>query len=194
MTTERPFPQHIAIVSDTHGKLDSQVAELVAGCDIAVHGGDIGCASVLGQLQPRGGRVYAVYGNNDTPRSWPAEERHHLSHLPEVVTVPLAGGQLVVIHGHQYPAAGRHRQLRRRFPEARAIVYGHSHHLFVDTAEIPWILNPGAAGRVRTYGGPSCLVLTVSAAGWSLSVHRFALPRYRPGRARRKPDKEVLSA
>jgi hypothetical protein len=36
------------------------------------------------------------------------------------------------------------------------------------------VLNPGAAGRTRTYGGPSCLLLIAGETDWKVEVHRFA--------------------
>ncbi|MCG6940441.1 MAG: metallophosphatase family protein [Thiohalocapsa sp.] len=165
----------IAIVADTHGQLDPRIAELVTGCDLAVHGGDIGNAAVLAALQPRTGRVLAVLGNNDVAHKWPAAEQHLLVELPLEMVEELPGGRLVVVHGHRTPARDRHQRLRRRFPEARAIVYGHSHRLVADQDAEPWVLNPGAAGRSRTNGGPSCMVLIASHDGWALSVHRFPL-------------------
>jgi uncharacterized protein len=68
----------------------------------------------------------------------------------------------------------RHARLRAAYPSARAIVYGHSHRLVVDDALTPWVLNPGAAGRARTYGGPSCLVLEANVRSWHVEIHRFA--------------------
>ncbi len=65
----------VAILADTHGQLDPRIDALVRGCDIAVHGGDIGNAGILARLQPVSGRVYAVRGNNDVPRKWPEHER-----------------------------------------------------------------------------------------------------------------------
>jgi putative phosphoesterase len=169
----------VAILADTHGHLDRRVAELVAECDLAVHGGDIGNAGVLRALQPRHGRVIAVVGNNDIPRKWPDHERDLLAAVPEVGELELPGGTLVAIHGHQLPAAGRHDQLRRRFGHARVVIYGHSHRLVADQNATPWILNPGAAGRARTYGGPSCMILDASEQRWTLRVERFE-PLRRP--------------
>ncbi|AGA90517.1 phosphoesterase, MJ0936 family [Thioflavicoccus mobilis 8321] len=191
---DRTGPLRVALVSDTHGALDHRIAELVAGCDIAVHGGDIGDMSVLAALQPRGGRVLAVCGNNDRPRLRSAEERTFLCDLPDVLQIALPGGMLVAIHGHQFPAAGRHEQLRRRFPDARGIVYGHSHELVVDRQRQPWVLNPGAAGRIRTHGGPACLILTAAESRWTLVVQRFALVPKRRRRSPKEQDKAALSA
>jgi putative phosphoesterase len=163
----------VAILADTHGQLDERVEDLVAECDLAVHAGDIGNASVLARLRPRSGRVLAVTGNNDLPCKWPEAERQLLSELPEQQELALPGGALAVIHGHQMPARDRHERLRRRFPAARALVYGHSHRLVADRVRTPWVLNPGAAGWARTFGGPSCMILTVSSGGWRLRVVRF---------------------
>ncbi|MFM1890995.1 MAG: hypothetical protein RLZ44_72, partial [Pseudomonadota bacterium] len=41
---------------------------------------------------------------------------------------------------------------------------------------IPWVLNPGAAGRSRTFGGPSCLLLHAGARVWRVETHRFPPP------------------
>jgi putative phosphoesterase len=170
----------VAILSDTHGFTDPRVLGLVAECDLAVHGGDIGGGAVLADLQPRTGRVVAVTGNNDLPHKWPETDRSLLAALPEVAEVRLPGGALVVTHGHRVPARGRHERLRRRFPLARAIVYGHSHRLVADLDAAPWVLNPGASGRTRTYGGPSCIVLKASGNAWELEVRRFEPRRKRP--------------
>ncbi len=168
-----PAPVRVAILSDTHGWVDPRVLAVVAGCDLAVHGGDIGNAAVITQLQPRRGSVWAARGNNDRPTQWPTADRATLDGLPGWAKVSLPGGDLVVIHGHQTAARGRHERLRRRFPRARALVYGHSHRLLLDQDALPWVLNPGAAGRTRTHGGPSCLVLSAGALGWEIEIIRF---------------------
>lgn len=164
----------VAIVSDTHGVLDPRIAAVVAGCDLCVHAGDIGSAAVLRALAPRSGVVRAVTGNNDRPERWAAGERDLLACLAPEQRLDLPGGQLVVVHGHRVnPAAARHLRLRCRYAEARAVVYGHSHRLACDTDALPWVLNPGAAGRDRTHGGPSCLVLTAETTEWSVQAVRF---------------------
>lgn len=167
----------VAILSDTHGTLDPRIRAVIDTCHLAVHGGDIGCGDLLDsighQLLSRGGRLYAVRGNNDLPARWPEPHRARLAELPACLWVDLPGGRLGVIHGHQTPSRGRHARLRRLFPDTRAIVYGHSHRLVIDQLADPWVLNPGAAGRSRTYGGPSCLVLTAGRLGWQVTIHRF---------------------
>jgi len=171
-------PHRVALLADTHGILDSRIGKLIAGSHWIVHAGDIGNAAVLHLLAQLADQVVAVRGNNDTPSRWPEQDRDILSALPQQRLVSLPGGDLIVVHGHRTcPAANRHERLRHCYPEARAVVYGHSHRLVEDLAHEPWILNPGAAGRDRTYGGPSCLILHVRAGQWHVEHHRFPYRR-----------------
>ena len=81
---------------------------------------------------------------------------------------------LVVVHGHRFdPVALRHDRLRAEFTGARVIVYGHSHRQVFDQSAQPWVINPGAAGQARTFGGPSCAILTASTRNWTITEHRF---------------------
>lgn len=168
------LPLQIAVLSDTHGPVDPRIVELVDRCELAIHAGDIGRASALEWLRPKAAPPVAVLGNNDVPAKWPVDEAAMLRLFPEEASLCLPGGQLVVVHGHRDgTAAQRHARLRRRFPEARAVIYGHSHRQVADCEKEPWILNPGAAGRVRTFGGPACMILTIEADGWSVRPFRF---------------------
>jgi putative phosphoesterase len=179
--TEAGKTVRVALLSDTHGFLDPRIAAIVETCDIAVHGGDVGGLAVLRQLQPRLGRVVVVRGNNDTARDWAGKDTDELDAIPRLAELELPGGRIVAIHGHRSgPLYDRHPRLRRRFPDARAILVGHSHHQLCDCDSVPWVLNPGAAGKFRTYGGPGCLVLTADEEAWSLERHRFQPLRRRP--------------
>ena len=172
----------VLILSDTHGALDPAIEALVRTCDIAVHAGDVGNAAILDALQAACGRVVAVRGNNDVPSKWPPHERATVDRLQDVAHVDVPGGTLIATHGDRFSPASRHARLRAAFPGARAIVFGHSHRLIVDDAVSPWVLNPGAAGHARTFGGPSCLILTASEKRWRVEPHRFAAARSLSGR------------
>jgi putative phosphoesterase len=163
----------VLIVSDTHGQLDERIAALARNCDIVVHAGDVGNAAVLDALRAGGAEVFAVRGNNDVASKWPRNERAVLDALEDEARIELPGGVLIAVHGDRYTPATRHARLRRNYPDARAVVYGHSHRLVIDDGASPWILNPGAAGRARTYGGPSCLLLDARAKVWSVEGKRF---------------------
>ncbi len=175
----------VGLVSDTHGSIDPRVLDALDGCDHIVHAGDVGDACVLRQLSGAGPTLHAVRGNNDPPRNSSGADARILETLPLELCLPLPGGELVVLHGDRVkPAARRHHRLRMRYTRARAVVYGHSHRLVVDQAERPWILNPGAAGRARTFGGPSCLRLVIDGPRWQVQTLRFP-PK--PVRSRAQP-------
>jgi hypothetical protein len=166
----------VLLVSDTHGHVDARIAELARQTDAVVHAGDIGDAEVLESLRPPGGRIYAVRGNNDTPQKWASGGRAVLRGLSDEVVIELPGGTLIAVHGDRVqPASQRHERLRRLYPGARAVVYGHTHRAVCDRGSTPWVLNPGAGGRVRTLGGPSCLLLSADRRGWSVRLVRFGL-------------------
>lgn len=145
----------VVILADTHGFVDPRIAERVAGAALIVHAGDVGgvVADELGALTDD---LAIVAGNND-PDDCP---------WPQSASRDLPGGRLAVMHGHQWPAKTRHRRLRAAFPEARAIVCGHSHHRVLETEATPWLLNPGAAGKSRAYGGPGYIELTAASDDW----------------------------
>ncbi len=163
----------VLLLSDTHGALDERIAARARDSDLVVHAGDVGSAGVLAILRAMGPPVIAVRGNNDVASKWAASERDAMAQLAEQAQIDLPAGCLVAIHGDRFPAAQRHLRLRQAFPQARAIVYGHSHRLCIDEAQRPWVLNPGAAGRARTFGGPSCLELVATTRRWQVTPLRF---------------------
>jgi putative phosphoesterase len=163
----------ILLLADTHGHVDSRVEAIAREYDVVVHAGDVGNASVLDALRASGVEVIAVRGNNDVPSKWPRADHDALAALEDVARVELPGGVLIATHGDRYAPAVRHARLRAAYPDARAVVYGHSHRLLVDDDATPWILNPGAAGRARTYGGASCLILEARSQSWRIEPRRF---------------------
>lgn len=164
----------VAIISDTHGQIAPGILDLITKADVCVHAGDIGNASIITQLEAEGLPVYAVLGNNDVAIKWPAQDCKFLKKIPTLQAVDLPGGQLCVEHGHRInPVKSRHDKLRKKYHAAKAVVYGHSHRLVCDQDAEPWVLNPGAAGQSRTYGGASCIILTIS------TDHRWRVKPYR---------------
>lgn len=168
----------ILLLSDTHGQLHPSIARLAARCEAIVHAGDVGHPAVLQQLMCNGIPVHAVRGNNDTAAKWPSSAHAALAQLAPLEQVGLPGGDLVVVHGDRHnPAAQRHALLRASYPQARLVVYGHSHRQVIDKSTRPWIVNPGAAGRSRTYGGAGCVVLSAKPLRWTLRAYQFALSK-----------------
>lgn len=130
----------IAVISDTHLPRGRRalprrcVAELRAA-DLILHGGDVATAAVLDELEALGPPVLGVLGNVDEPalaRRLPAER-----------IVEAGGARIAMVHDAGQ-AAGRLARLRRRFPEADAVVFGHSHIPLHEAADGFQIFNPGS--------------------------------------------------
>ncbi|SUZ50039.1 uncharacterized protein METZ01_LOCUS2893, partial [marine metagenome] len=154
----------IGILSDTHGTVHPQIVELINDCDFALHAGDIVDIEVLQKLNPKQ-EVFAVRGNND----------YHITHLEDVEVLSLPGGKIVIEHGHRHghyePC---HDSLRKSYPDAKAIIYGHTHRQVIDQTKTPWVINPGAAGETRNYDGAKCLMITIdSEKEWGIESHSF---------------------
>ena len=170
----------ILMLADTHGQLHPQILALAEKVDTVIHAGDIGHPDILVRLARDGRRVFAMRGNNDTPMNWPSSAHHQLAHLDRTKEVALAGGRIAVEHGDRVnPANRRHALLRAGYPDARLIVYGHSHRQVIDTSRRPWVVNPGAAGRSRTFGGSGCILLTVTNHRWHLRPFQFPLANWK---------------
>lgn len=166
----------IAVVSDTHGRLDPRVADLVASSDAVIHAGDFCGAAVVHELHRLNDNVIAVAGNNDTPALWPESEGPVVSALPKVARITAPGGEIVVEHGHRFGNKPDHGEFRKAWPQARLVVYGHTHIQVWDRDQAPWVLNPGAAGYVRNQGGPSCIVLRLTQDNWDAELVQFLEP------------------
>src|SRR5215211_8416812 len=113
----------LGIVSDTHlprssRELPADCLERLAAADAILHAGDFIERSVLEQLQALGPPVHAIRGNVDS-----AELQ---AQLPPTRTVEAGGARIAMIHDAG-PADRRLARMRRRFPEADAVVFGHSH-------------------------------------------------------------------
>jgi putative phosphoesterase len=130
----------VAVLSDTHAPrfwkaCPPAVAQLLDQVEVILHAGDVCTPDVLDELS-QWAPVHAVRGNNDGTdvADWGA---------PDTLTLELAGLPIAMVHDSGQ-ASGRPARLRRWFPEARLVVFGHSH--------IPWnseqdgqrIFNPGS--------------------------------------------------
>jgi len=161
------------ILSDTHGFVDPFIAQLAQNADGVIHAGDIGGVDVLSSIKPKNGQLVAVSGNNDVAQSWRYPDTLGFSDLQESAVVNLPGGDVAVEHGHRiWDTRHYHRRLREKHPNVRAIVYGHTHVRCKDVSRNPWVINPGAAGRERTKGGASCIVLEASERAWRVSEYQ----------------------
>jgi putative phosphoesterase len=164
----------LGVISDTHSRINVEVVGSLTGCDVILHAGDIGDATVLNELKKFTPHVFPVRGNNDVEAKWPAEDHHILANIPEYTEFRFHDESIGLIHGHQYdPVQKRHHKLRGHFPDANIIIYGHSHRFVVDQEETPWVINPGAGGYTRTFTGASCVVMEFKNQQWSINETRL---------------------
>jgi uncharacterized protein len=130
----------VVVLSDTHGprrwkSCPPRVAEQLRGADLIMHAGDVCTAGVLDELAQYA-PVTAVVGNNDGPdvAAWGATPAAELE---------IDGLAVAMIHDSG-PATGRLDRLRRMFPGAALVVFGHSHIPLDESADGTRIFNPGS--------------------------------------------------
>ena len=136
----------LAIISDTHlprggRRLPDTCVERLRAADLILHAGDVCTVAVLAEIEAVGPPVLAVHGNID--------EAALRARLPARRTVDAAGVRVGMVHDGG-PAAGRLERLRGRFPDAAAVVFGHSHIPLHETAPDGFaIFNPGSPTERR---------------------------------------------
>ena len=167
--------RRIAIISDTHGCINKNILDTIKGCDRIIHAGNICGAQVLTQLGEICSQITAVTGNNDCASLWDSSETSIVNALPAIAEIELPGGTVAIEHGHRHGEhQPNHASLRASHHHARVIVYGHTHTMLIDDSETPWVINPGAAGKIQTDDGASCMILTAVAQGeWNIEMIRF---------------------
>jgi len=165
---------NVLLIADTHlreGQADRLVDRLrdhLETADVIVHAGDVTDASVLTALEEFA-PVRAVLGNNDRGMI-----------LPERFVIPLDGCEVAAVHDSG-PAAGRTARLRRWFPEADVVVFGHSHLPWheVDVrptdGHVQHHVNPGSAMQRRAAPHHTAAVLQLS-DGQVAEVTHIVLP------------------
>jgi putative phosphoesterase len=127
-------------VSDTHAprfwkRIPPAVARHAQEADLILHAGDVCVPAVLDELAAFA-PVVAVRGNNDGPEvaAWGA---------PETVSLESEGVRIGMIHDSG-PRTGRLARMRRQFPHADLVVFGHSHIPLDESDERLRIVNPGS--------------------------------------------------
>lgn len=149
--------QHlIGVISDTHipqfKKLPVSLWDHFAGVELIIHAGDLSVLAVLDELEATA-PVLAVQGN--------VEDDEVMRKLPIKREIAVGHCRIGVIH-ILGDSRNRERIARQEFPNARCVVFGHSH--------IPWneerngllLFNPGSATDRRRQASCSIGLLHVN--------------------------------
>jgi hypothetical protein len=147
----------VGVVADTHSpefldRLPDRLFDVLSGVDLIVHAGDVSGPETIAALE-RIAPVEAVRGDHDG----------ELPALPLSREIAVEGRRIVVVHGNRshwveepqtllwtlslgyvQPNATLPGTLRRRFPGADAIVFGHTHRPLVQVRDGVLLFNPGA--------------------------------------------------
>jgi putative phosphoesterase len=149
----------VVAISDTHAprrwrSCPPAVAEHLRDADLILHAGDVCTADVLDELAGYA-PLHAVRGNNDGPdvAAWGAPDRLEL-HLDGLPTA--------MVHDSG-PAKGRTARMRRWFPEAALVIFGHSHIPLDETGDGIRIFNPGSPTDRRRQPHGTIGLLTIEA-------------------------------
>ncbi|MDT8340351.1 MAG: metallophosphoesterase family protein [Longimicrobiales bacterium] len=126
--------REIGLISDTHGLLRPEVIPALGGCDLIVHAGDVGDASILEALRSVA-PVVAVRGNTDGGALGAA--------LPDTEWIQAGGRTLYLIHIRE------HLDLDPSAAGVDAVVYGHTHRPVVEERHGVLFVNPGSCGPRR---------------------------------------------
>ena len=126
-----------AVIADTHiprraRTLPENLLPHLKQANLILHAGDLmdlTLLSVMASYAP----VRAVKGNLDPPEL----------KLPEVLQFEFGGARIAMIHDSGRKK-GRRSRMKRRFPEARVVIFGHSHIPWLEDEEDLLLLNPGS--------------------------------------------------
>jgi putative phosphoesterase len=130
----------VAVLSDTHSPrywkaCPPAVGRRLERAELILHAGDVCRAETLDELAAFA-PVRAVLGNNDGPDV-------AARGVPERLEFDLDGLPVAMIHDSG-PASGRAARLRRLFPGASLVVFGHSHIPWDQTVDGQRAVNPGS--------------------------------------------------
>ncbi len=137
----------VAVLADTHmrggsDRLPRLVLDELDRADAVLHAGDVLDPASLAAMRTLVGDrpLHAVLGNNDYEL---------VGTLPERLEVVLAGVPVAMVHDTG-ARAGREGRMRRWFPDAAVVVFGHSHEPWNAEGDPGQLLfNPGSAVQRR---------------------------------------------
>jgi uncharacterized protein len=149
----------VAIIGDTHlprgaRRIPSRCLEIAREADLLIHTGDFTALAVLEEIERLGPPLVAVHGNVDALEV--------VARLPAQASIDVEGARLAVIHDAG-PRRGRLGRLRRRFPDADTVIFGHSHLPLHERDGRFQIFNPGSPTERRRAPAHTMGLATVEA-------------------------------
>lgn len=140
----------IGIVSDTHipqfKQLPPAIWQHFDGVERIIHAGDLSVLSVITELETIA-PVVAVQGN--------IEEEEVMLQLPIKREIMVGNCRIGVVH-ILGDSRTRARVARQEFPNARVVIFGHSHIPWNEDANGQLLFNPGSATDRRRQ--PTCSI------------------------------------
>jgi uncharacterized protein len=138
-------PVIVAVIADTHlprgsRRLPAACVDAIAAADLVLHAGDILTTSALAEIRSIGPPVAAVSGNVDD-----AELRRE---LPARLELTIEAVSLGMVHDAG-AARGRLARMRRLFPGADAVIFGHTHAPVLVREPGFQLFNPGSPTERR---------------------------------------------
>ena len=132
-----PMSPLAAVIADTHvarraKALPEGLLPYLERAALILHAGDLMDPDLLDDLAAFA-PLRAVRGNLDPPDA----------RLPETLQFGFGGARIAMIHDSGRKQ-GRRERMRRRFPEARVVVFGHSHIPWLEDEGGLLLLNPGS--------------------------------------------------
>ena len=135
----------VVVLADTHLRADRPrrlpdiVWTAIAGSDLVLHAGDVIDRSLLDELRNRDVTCQAVLGNNDRTLG---------DVLPDRLELTLDGVPIAMVHDSG-TTKGRAARVRKWFPDARVVVFGHSHTPCNEWHDGQLLFNPGSPTERR---------------------------------------------
>jgi putative phosphoesterase len=132
------------VLADTHlgadlSKLPDEVWQQLDRADVVLHAGDVVTNELLAALAAKV-PVHAVLGNNDTAL---------IGRLPDRIEIELDGVRIGMVHDSG-TRGGREARMRRWFPKADIVIFGHSHEpVDAEGVDGQRLFNPGSAVQRR---------------------------------------------
>jgi uncharacterized protein len=148
----------VVVLADTHIRagrsraLPALVWDAIEHCQLVLHAGDVVDHTLLDAMADRGCVPITVHGNNDAS----------LPDLPERRELDIEGVHIAMVH-ETGATKGRPARVRRWFPDADVVVFGHSHDPCNEWHDGQLLFNPGSPTERRRQPHHSFGVLELGA-------------------------------